>query len=262
MAIDANLSRAEPERVSSTALNGVAHGFFGARAISPAGAGVPLQCGFNAESDPEQVERDRTLCSDAILPGGALVTPQQVHSAEAVIVDRVWGEGTRPQADAVVTSARGIVLGVVTADCAPILFADREAGIIAAAHAGWRGAVDGIIESSLAAMEQLGAQLSRVSAAIGPCIAQDSYEVDAPFRERFADGDDRFFRAGQPGHWQFDLEGYVGHRLAQAGVRTVDPLGLDTYALTGRFHSYRRATHGGAKAYGRQLSLIGLQQSA
>jgi YfiH family protein len=140
-----------------------------------------------------------------------------------------------------------------------VLLADREAGVIGAAHAGWRGAHGGVIESTVAAMERLGASRAGIAAAIGPAIAQPSYEVDSAFRDAFAELDGRFFAPGRdPGHWQFDLEGYVASRLLEAGVGAIDRLGLDTYLDDDRFFSYRRATHRGEPTYGRQFSLIGL----
>ena len=139
-----------------------------------------------------------------------------------------------------------------------MLLADIEAGVIGAAHAGWRGAHGGVLENTVTAMERLGARSDRILAAIGPAIAQPSYEVDEQFRRAFAEPDQHFFAAGRPGHWQFDLEAYAAARLRAAGVDTIDPLGLDTYADPDRFFSYRRATHGGEPTYGRQFSLIGL----
>ena len=157
-----------------------------------------------------------------------------------------------------VTNKRGLLLGIVTADCAPVLLADRQAGVIGAAHAGWRGAHGGVLENTVAAMERLGAGRRRIAAAIGPAIAQASYEVDAKFRENFEPRDEALFAPGRVGHWQFDLTGYAAGRLRAAGVGTVEPLGLDTYAAQDRFFSYRRATHRGEPNYGRQFSLIGL----
>jgi YfiH family protein len=157
-----------------------------------------------------------------------------------------------------VTDRPGLLLGVVTADCAPVLLADREAGVVGAAHAGWRGAHGGVLESTVAAMERLGARRERIAAAVGPAIAQPSYEVDERFRENFAIDDERFFVAGREGRWQFDLEGYVVARLRAAGIAAAEPLGLDTYADEDRFFSFRRATHRGEPTYGRQFSLIGL----
>ena len=156
---------------------------------------------------------------------------------------------------------RGLLLGIVTADCAPVLLADRAAGVIGAAHAGWKGALGGVIENTIAAMEKLGAQRGTIAAAIGPCIAQPSYEVDTAFTARFIaeDSDNkRYFSIGKPGHWQFDLEGFVAHRLVAAGIGEVERLGLDTLAAPERFYSYRRAVLQGEPAYGRQLSVIGL----
>ena len=170
-------------------------------------------------------------------------------------------ERSRPRADAMVTDRPGLALGILTADCAPVLLADREAGVIGAAHAGWRGAFTGVIEATVAAMEGLGADRSRIAAAVGPAIARKSYEVDEAFFRRFAEAEpvnEHFFTPGRDGHHQFDLEGYVLSRLAEAGVRRVEALGLDTYADPARFYTYRRATHRGEPTYGRQISIIAL----
>ena len=156
----------------------------------------------------------------------------------------------------------GLALGILTADCAPVLFADEEAGVIGAAHAGWRGALAGVTDSTIAAMERLGARRENVHAAVGPCIAQPSYEVDEGFRRRFIDEDgsnDRFFITGAAGKPHFDLEAYVVHRLIAAGIGEVEALNLDTYADPDRFYSYRRATHRGEADYGRQLSAIAIE---
>jgi YfiH family protein len=157
-----------------------------------------------------------------------------------------------------VTDRPGLLLGVVTADCAPVLLADAEAGVVGAAHAGWRGAHGGVIAATVRAMERLGARAGRIAAAIGPAIGQASYEVDERFRDQFERADDALFVPGKPGHWQFDLEGYVASRLRAAGVGAIEPLALDTYPDEARFFSYRRATHRGEPTYGRQFSLIGL----
>jgi polyphenol oxidase len=157
-----------------------------------------------------------------------------------------------------VTARPGLLLGVITADCAPVLLADIEAGVAGAAHAGWRGALGGVIENTVLAMTGLGAQRDRIRAAIGPTIAQRSYEVDEAMRERFPAVADRFFAAGRPGHWQFDLPGFVARCLADAGIRAVDDLAQDTYANETRFFSFRRATHRGEATGGRQTSVIGL----
>ena len=193
-----------------------------------------------------------------IVPGGELILLKQVHSSLALAVGAPLKQDERPEADALVTATPGLVLGIVTADCAPVLLADRAAGVIGAAHAGWRGALGGVLEAVVEEMEALGAHREDISAAIGPTIALESYEVDDAFRARFTPGDGRFVAPGREGHWYFDLEGYVEARLDAMGVGMVECLGLDTYAGEGRFHSYRRATHRGEPTYGRQYSLIGL----
>ncbi|MBX7541432.1 peptidoglycan editing factor PgeF [Qipengyuania sphaerica] len=195
--------------------------------------------------------------------GGDLPTVlvKQVHSPRAIYVDAPFEAEARPEADALVTDKAGLRLAIVTADCAPVLLADEDAGVVAAAHAGWRGAHGGVIEATLAEMTRLGAKPERIVAAIGPAIAQDSYEVDAGFRDQFTGEDERFFRPGREGHYQFDLDSYVAWRLAMAGVGMTDSLGIDTYANSADFHSYRRATHLGEPTEGRQISAIALPAS-
>lgn len=250
---------AEPvEVIRSAALAGIPHGFLGRRGGVSQGVIAGLNVGHGAEDDSEAVAENRRRSVAAVLPGAALATVYQVHSSEAVVVREPWPFADRPRADAMVTDRRGLLLGVVTADCVPVLLADREAGVVGAAHAGWRGAHAGVLENTVAAMERLGARAERIAAAIGPAIAQPSYEVDAGFRGNFTADDERFFAQGREGRWQFDLEGYVSARLQGAAVVSVDPLGLDTYADEARFFSYRRATHRGEPTYGRQFSLIGL----
>lgn len=245
--------------ISRSALLGdLPHAFLGRTGGVSTGEVAGLQMGFGAEDDPARVAENRRRAIAAVLPGATLVMPYQVHSADAVVVNLPWSYEDRPRADAVVTDRPGLLLGVVTADCAPVLLADREAGIVAAAHAGWRGAQSGVIEATVEAMQSRGARPERIVAAIGPCIAQCSYEVDAPFRAHFNDDDERFFVVGGEDRWQFDLEAYVATRLANSGVARVDALGLDTYALEDRYYSFRRATHRGEPQYGRQASLIGL----
>jgi YfiH family protein len=246
------------EVIRSAALEGVPHGFLGRRGGVSQGTIAGLNVGHGAEDDSDAVAENRRRAVAAVLPGARLATVYQVHSPDAVVVEEPWPHDERPRADAMVADRLGLVLGVVTADCAPVLLADREAGVIGAAHAGWRGAHGGVLENTVAAMERLGARASRIAAAIGPAIAQPSYEVDARFRENFTADDERFFAPGREGRWQFDLEGYAAARLRAAGVATVDPLALDTYADESRFFSYRRATHRGEPTYGRQFSLIGL----
>ena len=194
---------------------------------------------------------------ESVLPGAPLVLAKQIHSATAIAVDGPWA-GPPPEADALVTDRRDLLIGVATADCAPVLLADREGGVVGAAHAGWRGALGGILENTLAAMEALGARRTRILAAIGPAIAQASYEVDAALRDRFPAGAHGFFVPGAPGRWQFDLPGFVAASLREAGVGAVEDLAQDTYAAPGRFFSFRRATHRAEPSGGRQTSVIGL----
>nr|WP_242447509.1 peptidoglycan editing factor PgeF [Aurantiacibacter aquimixticola] len=220
--------------IRSEALGGVPHGFLTGIAST-------------AEPDPARIS-----------PGAQLVLVKQVHSATALSVDAPFVGAPRPEADAMATATPGLLLGIVTADCAPVLFADREAGVVGAAHAGWRGAQGGVLEATVKQMETLGAERANIRAAIGPTIAQSSYEVDEDFAERFDARDARFFERGEPGKYQFDLPAYVRHRLEELQLAAVDDLGLDTYASEDRFHSYRRATHRGEDRTGRQFSLIAL----
>lgn len=251
----------EVEVFRAGALAGVPHGFLGRRGGVSTGEVAGLNAGLGSGDEDGAVARNRSLAVDAVLPGARLVSVYQVHSPDCVTVTEPWSDGDRPQADALVTARPGLLLAIVTADCAPVLLADREAGVIGAAHAGWKGAVAGVTDSTIAAMEALGARRDDIVAAVGPCIAQPSYEVDEAFAERFAESDPantRFFAPGRAGHRQFDLEGYVVRRLEAAGIAAVERLCLDTYPDEARFFSYRRATHRGEATYGRQISLIGL----
>lgn len=256
---DANAD--EPVEVHRAALlEGVSHGFLGRRGGVSMGDVAGLNVGLGSGDDPVAIARNRTLAAEAVLPGARLVTVYQVHSADCVVA-QPGPDAERPQADALVTDRPGLLLGMLTADCAPVLFADRAAGVVGAAHAGWKGAIGGITDATIAAMEKLGARRESIVAAVGPCIAQASYEVDEAFRDRFARehaGNVRHFLAGRPGHHQFDLEGYVVARLRAAGIGDVEGLGLDTYSAPQQFFSFRRATHRAEPSYGRQISLIGL----
>ncbi len=246
--------------IRSAALQGVAFGFLGRKGGVSAGIAAGLNVGTGSADDPAAIEENRRRAVEAVLPGARLVTAYQVHSADCVVAD-AWEFADRPKADALVTDRPGLLLGILTADCAPVLFADAQAGVVGAAHAGWKGALAGVTTAAVDAMIRLGAKRERIAAAIGPCIARASYEVDEGFTRRFEDADpanERFFAAGRPGHFQFDLEGYVASRIAEAGVTRIDALGLDTYADETRFFSFRRATHRGEPDYGRQISLIGL----
>ncbi|QDH36057.1 peptidoglycan editing factor PgeF [Porphyrobacter sp. YT40] len=238
-------------------LEGVPHGFFGS-------AGAKHQFGFGGPGDGAEVRSLRAAAATAILPGGRLAAPHQVHSPDVVTVSEVWDDAAegRPVADAVVTATPGVVLGIVTADCGPILFADRQAGVIGAAHAGWRGAVDGVLENTIAAMEALGATRSDIAAVLGPTIAQPSYEVDAPFRDRFPAAAESFFAPAPArdglARWQFDLPGFIMNRLATAGLSKIADIGRDTFSHVARYHSHRRASQAGEANYGRQISMIAL----
>ena len=247
--------------VRATSLGTIPHGFLGRRGGVSTGEVGGLNVGYGSNDDRAAIAENRRRAVAAVLPGADLVTVHQVHSADAVFADHAWPQDDRPHADALVTNRPGLLLGILTADCAPVLLADAEAGVIGAAHAGWRGALAGITDSTIAAMEKLGARRHRIAAAVGPCIAQLSYEVDEDFRRRFSreePGSERFFADSATGKPHFDLPAYVVHRLLAAGVEQVEALHLDTYADGERFYSYRRATHRGAADYGRQVSLIAL----
>ncbi|MBB3694464.1 peptidoglycan editing factor PgeF [Sphingomonas sp. BK580] len=246
-----------PQPFRARLLGAVPHGFLGRADGVSEGRYAGLNCGLGSDDDPAAVLANRAAALATVAPGTCLLTPYQVHSADCVTVDAPFAE--RPRADALATATRGLALGVVTADCAPVLLADPAAGVVGAAHAGWKGALAGVTDVTVAAMEALGAARERIVAAVGPCIARASYEVDAGFRARFLDDDaanERFFADGGAGHARFDLEGYVAHRLAAAGVVRVETLGLDTYADERRFFSYRRSTHRGEPGYGRQIAII------
>lgn len=249
------------EALTHPALAGAAHGFLGRRG----GVSTDVVAGLNvsfSEDDPALTAENRRRVVQAVLPGATLTCCYQVHSPDVVTVTEPWADDARPHADALVTDRPGVLLGVLTADCAPVLFHDRVADVIGAAHAGWKGAFTGVTDATVAAMEALGATRANIAAVVGPCIAQKSYEVGEGFERRFLEADaqnQRFFRAGKPGHAWFDLEGYVADRLRAAGVGTVAMLGEDTYAQEARFYSFRRATHRGEASYGREISVIGLR---
>jgi YfiH family protein len=249
------------EALQHPALAGAAHGFCGRRGGVSTGIHAGLNVGWGSEDDPAATAENRARAVAAVLPGATLVCAYQIHSADVVTVTEPWPESARPPADALVTAQRGVLLGILTADCAPVLFCDARAGVIGAAHAGWKGALNGVTDATITAMEAIGANRAQIAAVVGPCIAQKSYEVDDAFETRFAQADPantRFFRAGRAGHAWFDLEGYVAARLRAAGLGTVAMLGEDTYSQPDRFFSFRRATHAGEPGYGREISLIGL----
>lgn len=250
------------EMLTHPLLAGAEHGFLGRRGGVSEGLLHGLNVGLGSEDDAAAVRENRARARDAVLSGARLVTAYQIHSATALTVTEPWPDDERPKADALVTDRPGLLLGVVTADCAPVLLHDARAGVIGAAHAGWRGAIDGVTDAAVAAMIALGARRDHIAAVVGPCIQQASYEVDDAFEARFVVAETlnaRFFRTGRSGHAWFDLSGYVVARLQAAGVTNAARLDEDTYAQTDRFFSFRRATHNGEPGYGRQISMIGLR---
>jgi YfiH family protein len=249
------------EVIRAKLLARIPHGFLGRRGGISTGVCAGLNTGFGSGDDPAIVAENRRLAVEAVAPGATLVSVYQIHSERVVEVDSPWPDDDRPHADAMVTDRPGVALGILTADCTPVLLADKDAGVVGAAHAGWKGAYAGVLGNVVAAMERRGARRERIVAAVGPVIQRKSYEVDGGFFRRFLAADatsERFFGEGRPGHHQFDLEGFVLARLAEAGVTRVEALGLDTYSEPERFYSYRRASHGGEPTYGRQLSIIAL----
>lgn len=246
----------------------VRHAFFTRRGGVSEGVFASLNCGFGSGDNPDHIAANRAsamrrLGSGMNLgldpDGGRLLTLYQIHSAEAVVVHEPWKPGEAPQADAAVTKVSGMALGVLTADCAPLLLADAAAGVIGAVHAGWKGALSGIVEAAVDAMIGLGAAAARIEAAIGPCIQQASYQVGPEFRDRFMDDDpanhDFFAASSKSRHFMFDLPACLGRKLDTLGV-SFESVGADTCADEDRFFSYRRATRRREKDYGRGLAAI------
>jgi hypothetical protein len=245
----------------SLRIPGVAHGFFTRLGGMSHGVYASLNGGVGSRDAPEAVSENRARIAAAL--GAAperLAVPFQIHSPDAVAITEPWRPSARPQCDALVTATPGLALGVTGADCGMILFADERACVIGAAHAGWKGALTGVVEATVTAMEGLGAKRSNVVAALGPCIGPRSYEVGPEFVAAFANsGDDtaRYFTPSRrDGHSMFNLNAYIAERAAQAGVGRFEDLGLDTYSDERRFFSYRRATHRKEPDYGRLLSVI------
>jgi len=243
-------------------LPGIAHAFFTREGGVSEGVYASLNGGVGSRDAQAAVAENRARMASAVgVEVERLAVPYQVHSAEAISVVEPWEPCARPRCDAIVTATPGLALGVTGADCGMILFADAAARVIGAAHAGWRGALNGVIEATVEAMEALGARPDRIDAALGPCIAQASYEVGPEFGAAFRDAgeDGRFFMPSQKaGHAMFDLPGYIAERARRAGVGRFEQLGLDTYADEARFYSYRRTTHRGEPDYGRLVSAIAL----
>ncbi len=246
--------------VTSPLLDGVAHGFFGRRGGASSGIFEGLNCGGGSSDQAEIVAMNRDRVADAIgVSPERLVSVHQVHSATAVTLHERPVE--RPRADAIVTNTPGLALAILTADCQPVLFADRNAGVIGAAHAGWRGALDGVLEATIDEMIAAGGARENIHAVIGPTISQRAYEVGQEFLERFLDEDPdsaRFFINGQEGRYLFDLPGYGLMRLRAAGIGSAEWTRHCTYSDEARFYSYRRATHRGEADYGRLISVIRL----
>jgi hypothetical protein len=240
------------------------HGFFTRRGGVSAGSFGALNTSLNGRDEPALVRENRRRCAVALgVAPGALHGLHQVHGRAVAVLDAAgWPEDARPQADGVVTNRPGVALGIVTADCGPVLFADATAGVIGACHAGWRGAVLGVCEATVAAMQRLGAAPGRITAVLGPCIRQPSYEVGADLRAELLavdEADARFLAPGvRQGHWQFDMAGYILARLRALGLAGVADIGADTLAEPERFFSYRRATLAGSGPVGHQLSAIAL----
>ncbi|WP_421935180.1 peptidoglycan editing factor PgeF [Pelagibius sp.] len=242
----------------------VRHGFFSRNGGVSEGLFASLNCGYGSGDAAEHVTENRRRAMARIdLEDARLVTAYQVHSPDVVEVREPWRREDAPRADAMVTRQRGVALGILTADCVPVLLADPEAGVIGAAHAGWKGALTGVLEATVAAMAALGARPAAVLAGIGPAISQRSYEVGPEFPRPFLEQDSRnadFFCPGQrSGHFHFDLKGYVARRLAGAGLTAIQTLPCDTCAEDGRFFSYRRACLRKEPDYGRGLSAIYLE---
>jgi hypothetical protein len=223
-----------------------------------------LNCGFGSDDDPAHVAENRRRAASVLeVDDDALVTAYQIHGTSVVDVEAPWRRGESPRADGMVTRVPGIALGILTADCAPVLFADGDAGVIGACHAGWRGAIEGVIEATIAAMEAMGAARNRIRAAVGPCIAQSSYQVGPEFRDLFVARDARnasFFIEDDEGRYRFDLAGYAIGRLAWAGIGDPRWIGLDNCAEDARLFSYRRSTLTGEPDFGRGLSAIVLTE--
>lgn len=244
------------------ALPMIRHGF----ATRPMGVSTGLyrglNCGLGSRDTPEHIHQNRHLAASALgFDGHKLVTLYQIHSPDIVTVTEAWPHDQAPKADGMVTRTPGIVLGVLAADCAPLIFVDPDAGIIGACHAGWRGAIGGVAEATTKAMCALGATQNNIIAAIGPCIGPNSYEVSLDFRDPFMDQDaenQQFFRQGQPGKFLFDLPGYLTHRLRKVGINNILQSGLDTLPNEEQFFSYRRTTLRGEPDYGRNISMIAL----
>jgi YfiH family protein len=251
------------QAASLVKLRRIRHGFFTRAGGVSEGVYASLNGGVGSGDAPARVAKNRARMADALgVAADRLLTAYQIHSTDVVVAEKPWAADRRPRADALVTQVPGLAVAVSTADCGPLLFADADAGVIGAAHAGWRGALTGVIEATVAAMEKLGAKRKCMVAALGPTIRQRNYEVGAEFIARFlaADADNaRFFApSNRPEHGMFDLTGYIAGRVALAGIADFEDLGFCTFAEPERFFSYRRMTRLGEPDYGRHVNAIAL----
>ncbi len=250
-----------------TQMNSISHGFFTRAEGVSEGIYAGRNCGLGSDDLRVHVLENRGRVADDLgVDRHHLLTVHQVHSAQVHTVAQIWEPQTAPQADAMVTNQPGIAIGILTADCAPVLFADHEAGVIGAAHAGWKGALNGILSATIEAMIQLGATREAISSVVGPCISQANYEVGAEFEAGFLDKNvtnkTYFIESARQGHRYFDLTGFVTDQLRTQKLRDVETLNLCTYADPHRFYSYRRTTHAGEPDYGRQISALALKGNA
>lgn len=248
---------------SIAALPGIRHAFFTRQGGVSQGLYASLNGGIGSNDAREHVRENRARMAATLgVAPARFVTCYQVHSPDVVVAEAPWTRETAPRADAIVTRVPQLAIGVTTADCGPVLFADAEAGVIGAAHAGWKGALAGVLEATVAAMEQLGASRARIAVALGPMIRQPSYEVGPEFLARFAaedPGSAQFFApSARAGHAMFDLAGFIAARLARAGIAQIEDLGACTYADSASFYSYRRTTHRAEPDYGRHVNAIAL----
>ncbi len=248
---------------SFSAFKDIRHAFFTREGGVSEGIYQSLNGGIGSNDAPENVRENRTRMATALdVVPTHFVTCYQIHSPDVIVATKPWTRENSPRADAIVTRTPGLAIGVTTADCGPILFADETAGVVGATHAGWKGALTGVLEATVSAMEKLGAQRHRIRAALGPMIRQPNYEVGAEFVERFRSADasnDRFYApAARPGHAMFDLPGYIRSRLERTEIKSIEDLGLCTYADPARFFSYRRTTHRAEPDYGRHVNAIAL----
>lgn len=246
-----------------SSIDGIDHGFFAREGGVSGGLYASLNCGFGSNDAQANVAENRSRVAEQLsVAPDRLITSRQFHSAKAVIAERPWEIGDSPEADAIVTAEKGLAIAVLAADCAPVLFADPDAGVIAAAHAGWRGALSGILQATIGKMEELGARRSRIIAAIGPTLSQAAYEVGFDFRDNFVHAgreNGRFFGPGPSHQPYFDLPGYITAQLLETSIEMVGDIGKCTYEIESLFFSYRRSVHRSEDDYGRQISAIALK---